>query len=273
MPSGGSNKLSYEDVKIIFEQNGLKLLEKDYVNNNTPLECICVCGNKVKLRLSHVKKGEKCQKYCMPKILSDKFKTKDEEIKKVCDENGCKLIKSWIHKKRTRIKYICKCGNDWEAYLCNFRRCPNCKKCGNAKVSGENCYMYDPDRDAVKLRKRFRKMCGQYIKRFMDATGQCKTRHTHELLGYTPQQLQAHILNHPDYEALKNEEWHVDHITPIQAFLDHDILDLKIINALDNLRPMKGFENLSKADEYSKEEFKNKYKIDLFFQDKPSLLN
>ena len=44
-----------------------------------------------------------------------------------------------------------------------------------------------------------------------------------------------------------------------EAFLDQDILDLKIINALYNLRPMKGFENLSKADEYSKEEFKNKY--------------
>jgi hypothetical protein len=33
---------------------------------------------------------------------------------------------------------------------------------------------------------------------------------------------------------------HVDHIFPIQAFLDHGILDLKTINALDNLRPMLG---------------------------------
>ena len=36
-------------------------------------------------------------------------------------------------------------------------------------------------------------------------------------------------------------------------------LDLKIINALENLRPMKGPENISKADNYDKEEFKNKY--------------
>jgi hypothetical protein len=119
--------------------------------------------------------------------------------------------------------------------------------------------MYDPDREAVRLRKRFRKMCGQYIKRFMDATGQRKTRHTHELLGYTPEQLQEHILNHPDYIKVKDGEWHVDHIMPIQAFLDHNILDLKIINSLDNLRPMAGVENISKADVYDKEEFVRKY--------------
>lgn len=45
-------------------------------------------------------------------------------------------------------------------------------------------------------------------------------------------------------------------ICPIQAFLDHSIMDLKIINALDNLRPLAGFENLSKADKYDAEEFK-----------------
>jgi len=259
MPSGGHNKFSYQTVRSIIESHGFVLLEKDYVNNNEKIRVICICGNETEMRLCDIKRGRKCQKYCLAKSNSIRFKTKDEEIKKICKDNGCTFVKSWIQSKKTRIKYICKCGREWEAYLCNFKKCPNCKKCGNAKVSGDNCYMYDPDRDAVKLRKRFRKMCGQYIKRFMEATGQFKTRHTHELLGYTPQQLQEHILNHPDYNALKDEDWHVDHIMPIQAFLDHGILDLKVINALENLRPMKGFENLSKADEYSEEEFKNKY--------------
>lgn len=259
MPSGGANKFSYDYAKSIIESKGFVLLEKSYINNNEKMKVICVCGNETQMRLCDIKRGRKCQKYCMAKILSDKFKTKDDKIKKTCEENGCKFIDSWIHKKRTRIKYICKCGREWEAYLCNFKKCPNCKKCGNLKVSGENCYMYNPDREAIKLRKRFRKMCGQYIKRFMEATGRRKTRSTHDLLGYTPQQLQEHILNHPDYEALKNEDWHVDHIMPIQAFLDHNILDLKIINALENLRPMKGKENISKADSYDKEEFIKKY--------------
>jgi len=124
-----------------------------------------------------------------------------------------------------------------------------------AKKSGANCYMYDPDREAVEMRKKFRKMCGQHILRFMKATGQTKTKHTHELLGYRPIDLQNHILNHPDYKNCIGKEWHVDHIFPIQAFLDHGILDLKIINKLSNLRPMLGPENLQKADKYDEKEF------------------
>jgi hypothetical protein len=259
MPSGGANKFNYETVRYLVESQGFILLDKNYINNNEKMNVICVCGNQTQMRLCDIKRGRKCQKHCMAKFNSEINRTKDEEIKKICEENDCKFIDSWIHKKRTRIKYICKCGYEWAAYLCNFKRFPNCKKCGNLKVSGENCYMYDPNREAIKLRKRFRKMCGQYIKRFMEATGRRKTRSTHDLLGYTPQQLQEHILNHPDYETLKNEDWHVDHIMPIQAFLDHNILDLKIINALENLRPMKGKENISKSDIYDKEEFIKKY--------------
>lgn len=90
----------------------------------------------------------------------------------------------------------------------------------------------------------------------MKATGEKKTRRTHELLGYTPQELQDHILNHPDYEKVKDGVWHVDHILPLKAFLDHDIFDLKIINALNNLRPMAGPENLAKSDTYDVVEFK-----------------
>jgi hypothetical protein len=259
MPSGGANKHSYEYVKSILESKGFKLLEKEYISNRILMRCICSCGNETKMRYEDIARGRKCQKYCAGRLISNALKTKDDEIKKICEDNGCKFIESWIQNKRTRLKYVCKCGNEWEAYLCNFKLFPNCKKCGNLKISGENCYMYDPDREAVRLRKRFRKMCGQYIKRFMEATGQRKTRRSHELLGYTPLQLQAHILNHPDYVKVKDGEWHVDHIMPIRAFLDHGILDLKIINALENLRPIEGIENLSKADIYDEQEFTKKY--------------
>ena len=90
----------------------------------------------------------------------------------------------------------------------------------------------------------------------MKATGQTKTRSTHKLLGYKPIDLQEHILNHPDYKNCIGQDWHVDHIFPIQAFLDHGILDLKFINHLSNLRPVLGPENLSKADKYDEKEFK-----------------
>lgn len=251
---GGHNKLRYEDVKSIFEKHGFILLDTNYISNNTPMQAICSCGAKVAIRLSHVKKGNKCQK-CKGKSNSAKLRTSESEIVIFCKSQNCVFVKSWIQNKRIRIQYICKCGEKAEAYWSNFNRCPNCKKCGTAKVSGENCYMYDPDRAAVALRKKFRKICGQHIRRFMKATGKKKTRRTHELLGYTPQELQDHILNHPDYEKVKDGVWHVDHILPLKAFIDHGIFDLKIINALSNLRPMAGPENLSKSDKYNEEVF------------------
>ena len=251
---GGHNKLRYEDVKSIFEKHGFVLLDTNYISNNMPLKAICSCGSEVEIRLSHVQRGNKCQR-CKAIAASERLRTSNEVIASFCESKGCKFIGSWIKYKKTRIKYICKCGNEAEAYLVNFNRFPNCKKCGNKKVSGENCYMYDPDRAAVALRKKFRKICGQHIRRFMKATGEKKTRRTHELLGYTPQELQDHILNHPDYEKVKDGVWHVDHILPLKAFLDHGIFDLKIINALNNLRPMAGPENLSKSDKYDLAEF------------------
>ena len=62
-------------------------------------------------------------------------------------------------------------------------------------------------------------------------------------------------INHPNYQKCKDKDWHVDHIFSIKAFLDHKIYDLKIINVLDNLSPLEGMENLSKADNYDLDEF------------------
>lgn len=254
MPSGGHNKLTIEQVRSIFQQHGWTLLETEYKTNNTPMKAICPCGEDIHVRLAAVQEGRRCQK-CKGKKKSSELKVTDKALQEFCESQGCRFVCSWIKCKKTRIEYICKCGRQCEAYWCNFKKYPNCKKCGSAKISGPNCYMYDPDREAVAFRKKFRKTCERMIRRFLKKTGEKKTKHTHELLGYTPQELQEHILNHPNMKNCEGQEWHVDHIWPIQAFLDHGIFDLKVINALGNLRPIPGRENLSKADKYDEKEF------------------
>lgn len=255
MPSGGANKFSYEKVKMIFEEKGFKLLSSEYKTNNTKMDAICPCGKEISIRLSDVQRGRRCQE-CKGKTNSKALRTKEDEIRTVCEKHGCKLVKSWLQNSKTRLKFVCACGDTHEAYLSNFTRYPRCRQCGIKAKSGENCYMYDPDREAVALRKRFRKTCGRMIRRFMNATEQTKTRSTHELLGYTPMELQEHITSHPDYKTCTEQgDWHVDHIFPIQAFLDHKVFDLSLINHLTNLRPMPGKKNLSKADKYDEKEF------------------
>lgn len=57
--------------------------------------------------------------------------------------------------------------------------------------------------------------------------------------------------------GLENKSWHVDHIFPVQAFIDHKIYDLSLINHIDNLRALSEEDNLKKYDSYDKDEFLN----------------
>lgn len=250
---------TYDEVKAYFQEHGCELLSETYERSVDPLDYRCSCGHVACIDFGNFRKGRRCQK-CKGKKIADKLGTDFEKAKQVVESHGLKLIDCWREKSgksnRTKIKYICGCGAETEAWFSNFYKVQNCHACGVAKKSGENSYRYDPDRDAVAFRKKFRKICSNMVRRFMKATNGTKSKKTAELLGYTPEDLQEHILNHPDYNSCKDGEWHVDHIFPIQAFLDHGISDLKLVNALHNLRPMPGRENLSKAAVYDKHKFK-----------------
>jgi hypothetical protein len=258
----GNVKFTIEQIQKVFAEGGCTLLDTEYTSSSTPMRYVCQCGRESKISVSHFQIGRRCQK-CKGKTNSEKLKMSDAELNEFCQKQGTQFVRAWIEKKRTRIEYICKCGMMSEAYWTNFKRCPNCKRCGAAKISGDKCWMYDPDREAVALRKKFRKRCGNMLKRCMDATDQQKLDRTHVILDYTPAQLQAHITGHPNWSNCEGHVWHIDHIFPVQAFLDHGILDLKLINRLDNLRPLLGKENLSKADVYDKEEFEAWLKLSL----------
>lgn len=250
----GNEKFTLKQVEQMFLDSGCELLTKHYKNNSQKLHYKCSCGKESFIKLSDFRRGSRCQN-CKSETLSKLYKTPEREIQKLCEQHGCVLVRVFKQKGKTRFEYICKCGRESEAYLTNFKNCPNCWECGKEKKSGENCYMYDPDREAVAFRKRMRKTCGRMIKRFMNATGQTKTRSTHELLGYKPMDLQEHIMNHPNMINCKDKEWHVDHIFPIHAFLERGILDLRIINHLSNLQPVPDVDNLSKADKYNEKDF------------------
>ena len=66
--------------------------------------------------------------------------------------------------------------------------------------------------------------------------------------------MREHIKSDPNWERCK-EDYHIDHIFPVKAFLDYGIDDPKIVNALENLRPLPSIENLRKNRFYNKEEF------------------
>lgn len=82
-----------------------------------------------------------------------------------------------------------------------------------------------------------------------------KDTKTYTLLGYNNIDLKNHIKKHPDWSNISGN-YHVDHIFPIKAFIEHGIFDPSLINCLDNLRPMKPDDNLHKQGTYDKDEFR-----------------
>lgn len=249
----GLVKHSYEEVKKMFEDAGCELLENDYKHNEYSMSYRCSCGNESKTSYSSFKNGSRCSD-CGDKKIAESLRRDYEEIKKCFTDHGCILLDKKYKNNRTKMKFICKCGREDEINFNNFKKSHNCKQCGVDKRSGPNCSNWNPDREEIKLSKRYRKRCGNILKRALDFMGQHKTDNTYKLLGYTSKQLRDHIENHPDHPG-KHEEIHIDHIFPVKAFLDNKIFDLKLINCLENLRPLKAFDNLSKADNYNETEF------------------
>lgn len=62
-------KLSYEYVYQFFENNGCKLLEDEYVDNQTPMKYKCNHNHISTIRWNDFKKGQRCKK-CHDKFHS-----------------------------------------------------------------------------------------------------------------------------------------------------------------------------------------------------------
>jgi len=242
---------NYEDVKEYFLNNDCELLEETYINNRLLMEYKCSCGNISKISFDSFKRGHRCIK------CSGNEKLTYEYVFNHFKEEGCILLEKEYVNTQYKMKYKCSCGNISEITFGNFKKGKRCRKCGNAKLSGKNNYKWIEDRLIVKENKQFRGKCQRMIRSFYRYTNKTKTNKTAKLLGYTVNELKKYIHNHPNWKNVDKNDFHLDHIFPIKAFLDYNIKDLKLINGLDNLQPLSEHDNLSKNCKYNKEKFEN----------------
>lgn len=126
-------------------------------------------------------------------------------------------------------------------------------------MSGENHPLWIEDRKKVDFKKQFAKKIYSMLRRCYLSFNIKKQNRSFDFLGYTQYQLGEHITKHPNFvNATKNGNMHIDHIFPIQAFIDYGLCKIehiKIINCLENLQPLDAIENISKSDKYDKDEF------------------
>lgn len=125
-----------------------------------------------------------------------------------------------------------------------IRHCPICDKAFSPKKTLKQIYC------SSRCRNLFPKKIYKALQSCFDAIGTHKEDHAHKLLGYTPRQLHEHVVKDKYWKKLKHDNWHLDHIFPIKAFLDVGIRDVAKICCLENLRPLPGKDNCSKNDLY-----------------------
>ena len=154
------------------------------------------------------------------------------------------------------MRYRCNCGNtDCKITFDKFKRGTRCKECLIKRISGKNRHNWIEDREEFKERNKFKMKCRNMLSYTLKETKKLKNDRTYKMLGYTSEELREHIYNHSNWEKVKDGDWHLDHIFPIQAFIEYNIKDLKLINCLENLQPLTKKDNLKKHDKYDEKEF------------------
>lgn len=171
--------------------------------------------------------------------------------------NKLTVISLSHYDKHNKAHWICQCecGKTSTPSTSSLTHKTNpVKSCGCYKNSPkkEKHGNWNLDREQVKLNKKTRTLCNRILNRVLNYTGKNKNKRTHEMLGYTQDELLEHlgITSIKDFEGME-----VDHIFPIVAFTRHGISDARIINSLDNLQLLTVEEHKGKQDKYDKGEF------------------
>ena len=162
----------------------------------------------------------------------------------ILDQKFCSsLCKKNFHKTQLKLKTK-------EIRQTIIKCCPICEKSFTPKKTLKQVYC---SRRCCYL---FPKKAYGMLDRCLKQIGTSKEKHAHEVLGFTPLELQRHVQNHPDWNEISKGDWHLDHIIPIIAFIEHGIKDIKLMCCLENLQPLKSIDNIKKNKNYDKDEFK-----------------
>lgn len=121
------------------------------------------------------------------------------------------------------------------------------------RSTGMNNHNWNPNRWEVWRKDRARRTAYSLLHGVLSRVGVPKKGSTVSCLGYTPDELFAHItaqltdgMTWEDRRA-----WHIDHVKPVSAFVAEGVTDTRVINALSNLAPVWKQENLTKGSNWT----------------------
>jgi hypothetical protein len=248
----GKLKRTTEDVAEYFKAQGCELLD-EYHGCMEPMDYKCSCGEYGTTTWNNFTKGKRCGQ-CTKHGQSKKRSLK--QVQEIFKKRGCEFLDSEFKGIHYKHCYRCKCGEVNEITFAGFHHQNQlCKECGRKKNMGSKHHGWRPDREKKREDDLFRKKCYKALSASLKAVGKKKVGRTSDMLGYGPKELQEHITQHPNWTKVKDQDWHLDHIFPVHAFLERDITDVALINHLDNLQPLTQTANNQKHSKYNKKEF------------------
>ena len=114
-----------QEIKELMEKEGYELLEREYVNNSTPMKTRCPFGHEFYISSANFKKGRRC---------SECYKFKKLTYEYVCEffaEEGYEVMSDNYISANDKLKVRCPHGHVFEISYAKFyigRRCSQCKK-------------------------------------------------------------------------------------------------------------------------------------------------
>jgi hypothetical protein len=134
-------KYSFEKVQETFLLNNCMLITKTYKKNTDILKFICKC--KVENEMSFKKYlVQLCCNQCHSKTLTRRFKYTYQQVKKIFEDNKCRLISTEYKNQITNLDYICECKNEAKITFKMFLQGQRCPKCAIQKRKETNLERY-----------------------------------------------------------------------------------------------------------------------------------
>ena len=246
-------RITIEIVRDAFLKAGCVLLTEEYVSNTHPLSFVCQCGTTATTTWARFRIGCLCR-HCATTRANDKRRGYTiAQVKQEFSKRGMQCLEEEYRNNYTPMRYICSCGNKATIRFFCVLKGQKCDKCDSCR--GSTHYNWIADRDEALFRRRFRCRVGHLVQSVLKSLGISKQFKSADILGYSTEELIQHVCSFPDWPDISKSKWHLDHIFPIKAFLDHGIYDVRLINCLENLRPLPAHENLSKHDKYNQDDF------------------
>jgi len=248
-----TKKLTLDFVREKFKEQGYTLLSTEYINSKQKLDFICPVGHEWKMTWGDFQNNGRC-KYCWAIRRRVDRLTPIEEIRKIFADKGYTLLTEKYEYGNQKLKSICIRGHEYTTTLSKMKYGYGCAKCAAINNMGENNPSWNPDRDAVKNNKKIWTAWRNILRGIIENKNKKSSDEMIEILGYDWTELRVHITTHKNWENCK-DNYQIDHIYPIRAFIKYGIKDPKIINSLDNLQPLSPKENQTKNGNYNKEDF------------------